>query len=122
MTKEQLKKSIKKKFGTLSNFCRCSGMDRTKLQILLARDTRPSQEELEAVAGLCKDTQAKDTIGIDWDKMALVFQRIDEYGGIVKFCKDHEQFPINALYVLKNKKYKRHSRLVQALYDHFQIQ
>jgi hypothetical protein len=122
MTKEQVKKQIKKKFKTLSNFARCAGIDRTRLQVIFARDTRPTKEEIQALADQCKTTEYRETGNlVDHEKVEALRGHIEAAGGVYRFGKDNPQFPTESIYLILNGTRKRHSKLVQSLFDHFKI-
>lgn len=122
MTKEVLKDNIKTKFGTLSNFARLGGFDRYRLQIIFARGTTPADSELQKINTAYETLEPKETGDlIDPVKLAELAKRIDEYGGVYKFCQDHPKFKQAPVYALISGKRKRNSTLVKKLFKHFKI-
>jgi hypothetical protein len=122
MKKEVLKTKIKKKFGSLSNFARVAGIDRYSLQKTFARKEIPS-EERAVLEKAYQDLDGKPTGNvIDPDKLALLRAKIDEVGGRYQFCKLNPDFNIREVYYVYSGERVRLSKLVQRLFDHFNIE
>jgi len=128
MDKFKLKDRIKEKFGTLSNFSRLAGIDRTALQIVFDKNTKPTKEELQKLNAACKSIKAVQTGNvIDPKKLERLRAAIDECGGVYKFCRDNPGDEVtpgydeNQIYPLLSGKRKRNSDLLKRLYDHFGI-
>lgn len=122
MTKEVLKNKIKTKFGTISNFARLSGFDRYRLQIVFAKGTNPTADELAKIKQAYKDLKPKETGDlIDPQKLGLLKMYIETRGGVYKFCQDNPQFQQDPIYKLLSGKRKRNSPLVKSLFEFFRI-
>lgn len=120
MTKDELKAEIKNKYGTISNFSRCSKIKRIYLQKFFARDTRPDPKEFDRLVKAVADTPVKDTLAIDPVKLEALKVKIDKYGGPYKLSKDlgYTTYPVYQIY---NGKLKRESKLAKALFRYFGI-
>lgn len=115
MTQRQLKKKIQKKFGTMSKFATLSGYDRTKLQILI-NQAKPSKKEMEAVSALVDETKVKGAPGdITSELKQAIKDALMEYGGVVKFIGDHDQFNRISVYQILDGRRTRISKKVKEL-------
>lgn len=122
MTKEALKIAIKEKFGTISNFSRISGIHRTRLQIMFAKGTKPTDDELERMQAKCDELEPKETGDlIDPVHLEALRQKITEWGGAYKFCQDNPRFTENQVYPLIQGKRKRNSAAAKRLFKFFKI-
>lgn len=122
MTKDELKVQIKEKFGTLSNFSRLSGIDRMRLQIIFAKGTKPTVEDLTKIGVLYLELKPKETGDlIDPERLEVLKEKINKYGGAYKFCQDNPKFTENQVYPLIQGKRKRNSSAAKRLFKFFKI-
>lgn len=98
MTVEAVKKKIKKKFGTYSNFTRIAGLDRYEFQ----RDflTANIVDKL-TIAGIDamvdKLTHTPLEGSLTPEKIEALQEAINSLGGISAFCKEHPEFNKNTV-------------------------
>ncbi len=122
MKQERVKQSIKKKFGTLSKFCRITGYDRMKLQILFAVK-HPEPMELARVSELALRTKVKvSNTEISPKILKALNQNIKEWADIVDFCVDHPQFKYVSVHQILSGKRKKLSKNVKALCEVLNVQ
>jgi hypothetical protein len=122
----ELKAEIKKKFGSMSHFARLADPDnaaefRQRLQIMFAVVT-PDAEFMANVVNFLANT-GPIVIGgpIDPEKLELLKTKINEAGGVAKFCEENTLFPQFSVYQILSGKRKRMTEMVQDLFDHFQL-
>jgi len=117
-TKDDLRDSIKKKFGTMSNFARIGGINRYDLQKMFARkDMNPVDRSV-----IEKALKLENKGHIDQDKLSRIKKAIDDAGGCYTFTKDNEGFPQRLTYMIYNGEQKRESKLYKRLLLHFKIE
>lgn len=115
MKQENIKKSIKKKFGTLSKFCKLSGYDRMKLQILLAV-RHPELMELSHVSDLCRKTKLKALEGDITPKIVNALKsKLEVFGGVRLFCSKYPEFAEPSVYQILDGNRVRLSKKVKKL-------
>lgn len=122
MTTEQVKNKIKTKFGSISRFARIANLDRYELQKLFGR-TNPNIKDLQKVLKLAQGSQMK-TSGkeISPEQVAALKQALEEYGGVIKFSRDHPEFghKVSIFQILSGHR-KRTTDKVRELFTHFKI-
>ncbi|NCX55961.1 MAG: hypothetical protein EBW87_02030 [Burkholderiaceae bacterium] len=117
----KLKNRIQKKFRTISNFARISGIERYELQKLFAVKN-PDLDMLIRVEKAYKMCKSVDTGNvISSDKLQALKACIDEAGGVYKFTTDFPNFTRRDVYDIYNGKRKRLTPFMQSLFDHFKI-
>lgn len=124
MTKEKLKSAIIKKFGKLSIFARCAGIDRYDLQLFFNRNEIPKAEAKEMATKIRLTAVNSDMGGtVETSKVDRLKQAITDCGGVYAFCREHPEFPQRRVYDLfKSENRKRTSKLLKSLFDHFKIE
>lgn len=117
-TKENLKDSIKLKFGTLSNFARLAKINRYELQKIFARKEISSGDFKKIESKL----KLRNISHVDQSKLKLLKKAIDDAGGCYAFTKENEGFPQRLTYMIYNGQQKRESALFKKLLSHFKIE
>jgi len=120
MEKEELKQKIRDKFGTLSNFARCAGMDRYELQKQLVRPDLAAKE-ITRLHGICRSTKAKES-DIRVEQLETLKVKISGIGGVDVFCSEHPSFSRASVFQIISGRRKVMSKGVRKLFDHFQIE
>jgi hypothetical protein len=123
----KLQARIQKKFGSISNFSRISGIDRTRLQVLF-RVKNPDRDELNQVRKAYMEFKNVQTGNVvDPERLKKLKKAIDDAGGPYKFTKDTVDengkpiFETRAVYYVFDGERTRLSKLMKRLLDHFQI-
>jgi len=123
----EVKKRIKKKFGTMSNFARIAKIDRYDLQKKMAmvaydgssNDNRKILSEINRIAtGLKVPNRGAQ---IPPDKLELLISEIKKSGGVNKFCDANPKFSSRSVFQILQGRRRKMSPGVQALFDHFYI-
>lgn len=118
----ELKKAIKKKFGTMSNFARLANLDRYWLQKQFARkvmsplDSRALQKAVE------KTRSRPSAMDVDPKKLDRLREAVMKSGGVVEFCKQFPDFNPNSLKQILGMRRKRLSPVIRRLFEHFLIE
>ncbi len=119
--KEALKRKIKSRFGTISNFSRLSGLNRYGLQKLFAKHN-PTDKELGRVEKRISGFDPKKSTGVmTAAKFNALKKAVDEAGGVKKFCEDHPRFKEDTLFKILAKNRKMISGVTAKLLKHFQL-
>lgn len=123
MTQESVKKKIKAKFGSYSEFARMADLDRYEFQRDFLTANRVSKADLKTYNDLCDklDFVSKDIPQEAIQKVRdLIF---DKYGTITKFCKVHPQFPEGTIFrMLSEGGARKTSRKAKELFEFFKIE
>lgn len=122
-----VKKRIKKKFGTMSNFARIANIDRYELQKKLAMvaydsasvDNKKTLSEINRIAAGLKVPNRGAQIPIE--KLKLLTAEIKKNGGVNKFCLENPQFSSRSVFQILQGRRRKMSPGVQALFDFFHI-
>ncbi len=101
MTIDSVKKKIKKKFGTYSNFCRVSGMDRYELQRDFLKKKHVDDTLFRRVKELASTLTA--TVPPHRDKLLLkkiklLKKALMDAGGVHAFCEQNPEFNTNTVF------------------------
>lgn len=84
-----LKKKIKSKFGSYSNFARLANIDRYDLQRNFLTADQPSQEWVVMLGNLASTLTSVPRYGIlPSDRLELLREAINAKGGVIQFCND----------------------------------
>lgn len=122
MTADSVKKTIKERFGTMSNFARQAEIDRYELQKLFARK-EIDFKDLKRLQRLATGMRVRVGEGdIDPRKLERLKRAVMKAGGVYAFCKENKQFSRFSVYQVLQGKYKRMSPGVSKLFAHFQIE
>lgn len=96
MTRDQVKKKIKEKFGTYTLFTKYAGLDRYEFQKDFLTKNKPDQKLIDKISKKCDDIErpSKEFLKtIDRIKKA-----IDKKGGVTAFRKEHPEFLENTIF------------------------
>lgn len=116
---DKIKKKIRNKHRTLSAFARVAGIDRYELQKMFTRELRPNEEKQILTA---LETLSPEDLNIPTEKLELLKSKIEEAGGIYKFCKDNPEFEKRHVYQVCNGEFSIKSRTYKALLKFFNIE
>lgn len=119
MTTEAVKKRIQKKHGTISAFARVANIDRYDLQKMFARKAL-TKEEQKTILDKLQET-SPEAVGIPPEKLELLRSKLQEAGGVYKFCKDHPEFEKRHVYRAYKGGYVSGGGMAQRLMDYFSI-
>lgn len=116
-----LKDRIQKKFGSISEFARQTGIDRTSIQILFAVKN-PDQKLLALVDRKATVSKVRKPDGlIDPKKLESLKRAINASGGVGAFCRENKGFSRDTVNQVVAGKYKRMSPGVKRLFNHLKI-
>ena len=122
MTREKLKKEIRKKFGTYSRFARLAGLDYYILKKDFLDAHKPEKPDLVNIEALLNSTNAPDEFT---DELRSSLQEaVNESGGVLGFCSKNEKFIPSTLFAILSgeiNSYKRITPNIKQLLDHFEI-
>lgn len=119
--RKTLRKALIKKFGTMSQFCREAGVDRTELQILFAVKA-PNLVFLKRIEALAVSVKPKPPEGVlEPSKLKALQEAINAAGGVRPFCRENKAFKVQTVYQVVAGMYQRRSPKVEALLKHFGI-
>lgn len=117
MKPEKVKQFIKKKFGTMSRFCRLAGYDRYELQKVLS--LKNSGMELAKIYD--KAVKTKDTFGgneiTDELRNGLTEAINKKFGSVLAFCEAYPQFKAATIYQILDGKRKNITGIVQRMME-----
>ena len=122
MTKEQIKKQLKKKFGTYSRFAALAGIDYYRLKKDFLDAHKPERSDLVVIEGLLNSTNAPDEFTDELRKSLQ--EAVNESGGVLGFCSKNEKFIPSTLFQILSgevQSYKRITPTIKQLLDHFEI-
>lgn len=122
MTKEKLKKEIKKKFGTYSRFAKLAGLDYYLLKKDVLDNPKPERADLIVIEARLNDTNAPDQFTPELRKSLQ--EALNESGGVLVFCSKNEKFIPSTIFAILSgeiESYKRITPTIQQLLDHFNI-
>jgi predicted transcriptional regulator len=122
MTKDKLKKEIKKKFGTYSRFAKLAGLDYYLLKKDVLDNPKPDLSDLVIIEARLNDTNAPDQFTTELRKSLQ--ESINESGGVLMFCFTNKQFIPSTLFAILSgdiESYKRITPTIKQLLDHFEI-
>jgi len=122
MTKEKLKKEIKKKFGTYSRFAKLANIDYYALKKDVLDAHKPERQDLVVIEALMNSTNAPDQFT---DELRNSLQdALNDYGGVLIFCMANEKFTASTVFAILSgeiESYKRITPTIKQLLDHFNI-
>ena len=122
MTRNKLKKEIRKKFGTYSRFAQLSGLDYYRLKKDFLDAHKPEKPDLVNIEALLNSTNAPDQFTPELRKSLQ--EAINEAGGVLVFCSKNEKFIPSTLFAILSgeiQSYKRITPTIKQLLDHFEI-
>lgn len=122
MTRDKLKKEIKKKFGTYSRFAKLAKLDYYLLKKDVLDNPKPERQDLVIIEARLNDTDAPDQFTPELRKSLQ--EAINEYGGVLLFCMANERFTASTVFAILSgdiESYKRITPTIKALLDHFNI-
>lgn len=126
MTKDKLKKAIKKKFGTYSRFAKLAKLDYYLLKKDVLDNPKPERQDLVIIEARLHDTNAPDRFTPELRKSLQ--EALNEYGGVLMFCMANERFTASTVFAILsgnrmgyNKSYNKITPTIKALLDHFNI-
>lgn len=116
MTTDQVRKKIKKKFGTYSKFAKAAGIDEYEFRLRFLGAHRVDKSEIHRIAALCEST---NELGpeISADKIAALREAIESRGGVIQFCRDNRQFAEQSIFQILNGTRKKKTNKVQEVFD-----
>lgn len=116
MTKKQLKREIKKKFGSITKFSKLSKIDRYVLQLFFATP-KPDSGLTESFYEAVKNTENTFlcTEISDQQREQMRIKIMEQYGSVYAFCKENKQFSRKSVYTVLNK-YKRVTPMVKEIF------
>ncbi len=123
----EVKKRIKKKFGTMSNFARIAKIDRYDLQKKMAMVAyNPSSKESRLILSrivLESSVLKVPNRGaqIPPEKLKSLIIEIKKSGGVNAFCAENPKFSSRSVFQILQGRRRKMSPGVQALFDHFKI-
>lgn len=128
MELKELTKRIKKKFGTISSFCRCSGEDAYELQKLFTSErnktpnSRDNSAKMEQLSLLVKNTMPSgDSSRISSETRAKVEEAITKEGGVKSFVEKHPKYSSVTIFQIIDGRRIRKTKLVQELIKHLGV-
>lgn len=114
---EKIKRDIKKKFGTISNFAKQNKLDRYGLQKTFAK-RNPSELELAPIESALKLRIGKFGV-MTPVKFRQLKWAIKKAGGVKKFCLDNPEFSEDTVFKILAKNRKMISGVTEKLLNHF---
>ena len=128
MTIEKLRSKIITKFGSISNFCRITNIDRMEIQkLFLAKKNKVlkvhQQERIDELNKLCSRTDKNGNSDKDLtaEIRTKIKEAIDELGGVEKFCETHP-FSMNSVFQIVAGRRKFRTQKVNDLIDTLNIE
>ncbi len=122
MTKESVQDEIKKKFKTMTRFAQLADIDYAELQRDFISKKYITTDKLREMKALIRKTESialqNDLTPAKIEKLRI---KIDECGGVYKFCQDNKQFVQSSVYQILAGKYFKISGKVKQLFDHFKM-
>jgi hypothetical protein len=117
MNAQELKQTIIAKYGSMTRFCRLTGLQSSDMYTRI-NHANVSREYLEEVFQLVQDTEATekpDTEITDEQRREMRSLIYQKYHNITAFCEAHPQFTQSWISILLNGKIKRKTRKVKKL-------
>jgi len=106
MTRDQLKKKIKEKFGTYSKFCRLAEIDRYDFQKNFLTAGKVSTSDIQVYDEMVEKTVDKSESPVLTEKQRnRMKKQIERKGGVIKFCKDNDQFAESSVFQILSGSY-----------------
>lgn len=127
MTVKELTLNIKRKFGTISKFCRLSGVDRYETQKLFAASNKKMNEErqdlLQQLSKICSFTDKDGNTNKDLtpNLRKLIKAAIDEQGGVDTFVATNPEFSRTSIFQIIKGRRKFRTAKVNHLIDTLKI-
>lgn len=126
MTKDTLKRLIRRNYGTLSNFARKNALNRYELQKTFARKVIPTKEAANLVIMASRTNDQSGGDKIPADKLEALRNEIYAMGGVESFCTiaDTEGIDFSrasVFQVLQGKRMKT-AKCVKNLFKYFEIE
>lgn len=114
-----LRIAIKKKFGTISEFARQSGVNRTELQILFAVKN-PNLKFLKRIKILLHSVTPLQPVNhLTTPNLERLREALNKAGGVTQFCRENKGFIKNTVNQIIAGRYKTLSPSVLKLFAHF---
>lgn len=121
MTTEAVKKEIKKKFGSYSEFARLAGIDRYEFQKSFLESHKVEKKEIKRIHVLCANTEGPKP-EISQEKIDKLRVKVDEAGGVITFCRKHSDIiSEQSLFTLLRGGRNRLTNKVKDVFEYFEI-
>lgn len=121
MTKEQIRKKIKAKFGSLSNFAEISGIPRYDIQKAFARKV-PDKKFMALLEMKCNVLRPRPVDGeITPSDRKKLERALNEAGGVIEFTRKNPDFSKDSIFQILSGKRKRMTEKVKELFSHFEL-
>jgi hypothetical protein len=123
MTVESVKKKMKRKFGTYSDFCRAAKLDRYLFQKDFLTKKKVEREYLLRIARMVERIEPESSKPVfTRGKLKLLKRAVNESGGVIAFCRESGFSQDTVFKVLAyNDTYRTVTPIVKRLLDHFGI-
>lgn len=118
MTADVLKRKIKQKFGSFTNFGEAIDVDRYVLQKELLQPQKVKKDVITKYAKLCEDTTGHKLTD---ENIELLKAEIEEYGGVKLFCECEELIGENELFKLFRGERKLITPKLEEVFEFFEI-
>lgn len=122
MTRDQLRKRIKAKFGTFTRFCKLSDLDYYEFKRKFLDAPKVDRADLAVIEARLNDTNGPDEFTTELRDALQA--RLNEYGGVLMFCMANHQFTASTVFQIlaqEKESYKRITPTIKRLLDHFNI-
>lgn len=122
MTKDRLKKEIKKKFGTYARFARLAKLDYYEFKREFLDAPKVDRADLAVIEARLNDTNGPDEFTTELRDALQA--RLNEYGGVLMFCMANHGFTASTVFQIlaqEKESYKRITPTIKRLLDHFNI-
>lgn len=121
MDKQGLREEIKKKFGSIANFCRVAGL--TKYELDKKFDGSISMSEYKKLHDTVMSKQPLPSVmQMESNKIERLRATIADLGGVDVFCVKNPQFSRATVYEILRGRRKLASKTVKALFEHFKLE
>jgi hypothetical protein len=122
-TKKALKSDIRKKYGSMQNFCKIASISYSKLNMFFAGRLKKNTEELfyGLVAGLVNQmlNQMVNQIMTEEERKNIRGIIFSKFKNVRTFCLDHDEFSITFVSKIVNgqrrKKDKKYERFLEVI-------
>lgn len=122
MNTKSVKRAIKRKFGSMSEFARQSGIARIELQVVLNSKT-PHKKRLAAINAKATRLRVRPSKGVVVpQKLDRLKRAIMKAGGVVTFCRENSGFSVDSVFHILQGKRKRMAGVTKSLFEHFGIE
>lgn len=123
MTVDSVKKKIKRKFGTYSDFCRVAKLDRYMFQKDFLTKKKVESKYLTEIARIVERLEPEQLKPVfTRAKLKLLKRAIMASGGVIAFCQENGYSQDTVFKVLAyGENYRTVTPVVKKLLDHFGI-